>query len=179
MELPLYQIDAFADRPFSGNPAAVVPLDAWLDDALMQAIAEENNLSETAFYVPEGDGFRIRWFTPVSEVDLCGHATLASAFLVFDVLGYGREQVCFESRSGPLYVRREGPRLMMDFPAQPGVPCDPSPALIGGLGVEPEAVFAADDYMAVLSSEEAVAGVKPRYDYLRRLDRRGVIVTAK
>src|SRR5436305_10258883 len=119
MQFPIYQIDAFVtERPFSGNPAAVCPLDAWLSDAVMQAIAAENNLSETAFFVPEGEGHRLRWFTPVAEVDLCGHATLASAYVVFRFLASGLAEVAFQTQqAGVLRVRRDGDLLAMDFPS--------------------------------------------------------------
>jgi PhzF family phenazine biosynthesis protein len=123
MEISLYQIDAFASKLFEGNPAAVCPLDGWLPEKTMQAIAAENNLSETAFFVPRGNGFHIRWFTPKSEVDLCGHATLASAYVLFDFLAYEKDQIEFESKSGVLTVTRDNDWLVMNFPAQPPVPC--------------------------------------------------------
>src|SRR5690606_31773804 len=116
MKAPLYQIDAFADRVFEGNPAAVVPLSEWPADALMQAIAADNNLAEPAFLVPEGKGYRPRRFTPAVEVDLCSHATLASAHVLFSHLGYARPEICFETRSDTLIVRREGDILAMHFP---------------------------------------------------------------
>jgi predicted PhzF superfamily epimerase YddE/YHI9 len=178
MKLPLYQVDAFTGDIFHGNPAAVCPLDEWLDDAVLQAIAAENNLSETAFFVPLGENYRLRWFTPVSEVDLCGHATLASAFVVFTHLDSGREEVVFETRSGPLGVVRAGDALSMDFPVLRASPCAPPGDLIVGLGAEPRAVLAADDYMAVFDDESAVRALHPEMEPLRRLDRRGVIATA-
>lgn len=116
MKLTLYQIDAFASKPFEGNPAAICPLDAWLPDELMQSIATENNLSETAFFVPTSTGFHIRWFTPVHEVDLCGHATLASAYVIFNFLGHENQEVVFESKSGNLIVKRNNDWLEMNFP---------------------------------------------------------------
>src|SRR5207248_2809295 len=123
MRVPLYQIDAFADGPFTGNPAAVCPLDAWLPDQFMQAIAAENNLSETAFFVPEADGYRLRWFTPTTEVDLCGHATLAAAFVVFRWLSPQRNEVTFQTQqAGPLRVARDGDLLALDFPARAALP---------------------------------------------------------
>src|SRR5487761_471646 len=124
MRLPLYQIDAFADRPFTGNPAAVCPLESWLPDALMQAIAAENNLSETAFFVPEGEGYHLRWFTPTTEVDLCGHATLAAAHVVFRFLAPRLQRVLFHTEeAGTLTVGRDGDLLALDFPARPPAPC--------------------------------------------------------
>ncbi len=127
MQLKLYQIDAFASKLFEGNPAAVCPLTEWLPEKTMQAIATENNLSETAFFMPEGDKFTIRWFTPDGEVDLCGHATLASAYVLFNLLGHEQEKIEFDSRSGILAVTREKEWLKMDFPCQPPVPCDLPP----------------------------------------------------
>src|ERR1700719_3466774 len=124
MRIPLYQIDAFAERPFTGNPAAVCPLDAWLPEDMMQAIAAENNLSETAFFVPEGEGYRLRWFTPSTEVDLCGHATLAAAFVIFRWTSPERRSVTFETKeAGPLTVARNGDLLALDFPSRPPTPC--------------------------------------------------------
>ena len=176
--LPLYQVDAFADGPFTGNPAAVVPLEDWLDDALMQAIALENNLSETAFFVPEDDGFRIRWFTPAAEVDLCGHATLASAWVLFNERGHRGDTVRFRSRSGDLPVTRKGDWLTLDFPLRRPTSVARLPELVQGLGRAPAELLAAADYMAVFASEEEVASLRPDFELLARLDRRGVIVTA-
>ena len=122
MKIPIYQIDAFTSRVFGGNPAAVCPLESWLDDATLQAIAAENNLSETAFFVGRDGKYDIRWMTPAAEVDLCGHATLASGWVVFNRLESGRDEVEFGSRSGPLKVVREGDLLALDFPARPPEP---------------------------------------------------------
>lgn len=178
MKIRLYQVDAFASRAFSGNPAAVCPLDAWLDDSLLQAIADENNLSETAFFVPDGDGFALRWFTPTTEIDLCGHATLASAHVLFNILGYAGERIRFRTRSGELVVERAGTALAMDFPALPPRPCPAPPALLAGLGATPTAILAADDYIAVFDDEASVRALAPDFACFRRLDRRGVVVTA-
>lgn len=178
MKIRLYQVDAFADRVFEGNPAAVCPLDAWLDDRMLQAIAEENNLSETAFFVPTERGFQLRWFTPLVEVDLCGHATLAAAYIIFDKLGYPGEEIPFETRSGRLTVSRRGAMLAMDFPACPPARCVPLPELLDGIGVRPVEVLAADDYVVVLDCEETVRDLSPDLTKLRGLDRRGVCVTA-
>ena len=133
MKLPLYQVDAFADAPFQGNPAAVCPLGKWLPDELMQAIAEENNLSETAFYVGKDGEYELRWFTPAKEVDLCGHATLAAAHIIFESPEFNGDHILFHSRSGPLKVSRSGKLLELDFPAQPGEPCEAPALLIDGL----------------------------------------------
>lgn len=181
MKLPLYQVDSFTDELFHGNPAAVVPLEEWLDDERMQSIAAENNLSETAFFVPEADGFHLRWFTPTAEVDLCGHATLASAWVLFHELEPGRDAVRFRTRSGELTVTRGDEALEMDFPARPATPReDPPAALIEGLGEEPEAVLAATrDYLVVYGSEVQVRKLKPDFRRLRTVDRLGVIVTAE
>ncbi len=182
MELPIYQVDAFSGKVFAGNPAAVCPLDGPLDAALMQAIAAENNLSETAFFHPEGDGFRIRWFTPMSEIDLCGHATLASAWVLFEELGHSRPEVRFASQSGPLVVTRgsEPGLLRMDFPAWAPRPAAPSRALVEGLrGPEPVEVLATRDWLVVYDSEEDVLQLEPDMEKLKGLDRLGVIVTAK
>ena len=179
MQLKLYQVDAFASHVFAGNPAAVVPLDSWLDDAVLQAIATENNLSETAYTVPEGAGYRLRWFTPSAEVALCGHATLGTAYVLFkNGLAKG-EAIAFETRSGRLGVRREGDELVMDFPAVPCRPVEPPSALIEGLGCRPVEFYAGPDYMAVLRSEDEVRAVRPKFRALEALDLRGVIVTAR
>jgi PhzF family phenazine biosynthesis protein len=179
MQLRLYQVDAFASRVFAGNPAAVVPLDSWLDDVTLQAIATENNLSETAYTVPEGGGFGLRWFTPNAEVDLCGHATLGTAYVLFRTGMAKGERVSFETRSGTLAVTRDGEALAMDFPAVPSEPIEPPAALIEGLGASPRETLAGTDYMVVLDGEDAVRGLRPNMRALERLDRRGVIVTAK
>ncbi len=179
MKIPLYQVDAFASRVFSGNPAAVCPLASWPDDALLQAIAAENNLSETAFLVG-GDGrYAIRWFTPKHEVDLCGHATLASAFVVFERMERGRRTVAFESQSGPLAVERRDDLLYLDFPSRPPQECAVSPDLVPALGLQPFAVLASRDYLVIYATEDEVRSVKPDMASLERLDRLGVIVTAR
>jgi len=178
MEIPIYQIDAFTSRVFSGNPAAVCPLEAWLDEGLMQGIAQENNLSETAFFVPDGDGYHIRWFTPVAEVDLCGHATLASAFVLFEYLAPSKDQVTFHSRSGKLTVKKDKDLLAMDFPSRPPGPCKTPPALIKALGKAPLEVLAAEDYFVVFSNEQEIMDLEPDMSGLKKVDLRGVITTA-
>lgn len=178
MKLKQFQVDAFARRVFEGNPAAVCPLDAWLPDATLQAIALENNLSETAFFVPAGPGFHLRWFTPVAEVDLCGHATLATAHVLFEELGYKGQAIEFMTRSGRLIVERRAGMLVMDFPAQPPVPCDAPAALLAGLGAPPIEVLAADDYVVVFDDEEIVRTLTPDMAKLSTLALRGVCVTA-
>ncbi len=177
--LPLYQIDAFTCKVFGGNPAAVVPLESWLDDALMQRIAAENNLSETAFLVKEEEHYRIRWFTPTSEVDLCGHATLASAYVLFNILGVKAPVIVFDSRSGLLHVSREEERLVMDFPAQTPSPCETPEAVIKAFAMAPVACYKAMDYIAVFENEADILHVTPDVTALKALDLRGVIITAK
>ncbi|MGB0631359.1 MAG: PhzF family phenazine biosynthesis protein [Alphaproteobacteria bacterium] len=176
--LDIFQIDAFADAVFGGNPAAVCPLTEWLPDGLMQAIAAENNLSETAFFVAAEDGYDLRWFTPSLEVELCGHATLATAFLILTRLTPEADAVRFETRSGRLDVVRDGDRFFLDFPAYPGDAVACPPALSDGLGVEPHTVIAGPNYMAVLETEDAVAGLQPDMPVLEKLHPRGVIATA-
>jgi PhzF family phenazine biosynthesis protein len=178
VKLPLYQVDAFADRLFSGNPAAVCPLPAWLDDALLQAIADENNLSETAFTVAEGKGYRLRWFTPAAEVDLCGHATLAAAHVLFQHEGALGDELRFSTRSGELCVRRRGDELHMDLPAALPEPVEDGVDWQRILGVLPSATLAAYDDVIVLDSEAAVRGLQPDMAAMGQLSRRGVVVTA-
>ena len=179
MRIPLYQIDSFATELFRGNPAAVCPLEEWLDDETLQAIAAENNLSETAFFVPEEGGWRLRWFTPGTEVDLCGHATLAAAWVLFERAGGTGDSVRFVTRSGPLTVRRDDDLLVMDFPARPPEPKEAPRALIEGLGAEPEEVRASErDYLVRYAEEDDIRKLRPDYGRLRALDRLSVIVTA-
>ncbi len=178
MRLRIFQIDAFTDAVFGGNPAAVCPLDAWLDDATLQAIALENNLSETAFLVPANGAYDLRWFTPLAEVDLCGHATLASAQVVFQHLRPGAGSVAFDTRSGRLAVSRGEDGLTMDFPALAAHPADPPTDLIAGLGAEPAAAYADMDHLALFETEAEVRALAPDLRALGRLDRRGVIVSA-
>ncbi|MGE5814839.1 MAG: PhzF family phenazine biosynthesis protein [Acidobacteriota bacterium] len=179
MKLPMYQVDAFADRVFGGNPAAVCPLETWLPDKVLQAIAAENNLAESAFFVREGSDYRLRWFTPVAEVDLCGHATLASADVLFRILGYEGRVIRFQTRSGILEVERRDEMYAMDFPATVPAECEASPVLIEALGVTPQATLKAFDHVAVLESEQQVRALSPSFARLAELDLRGVIVTAR
>jgi PhzF family phenazine biosynthesis protein len=181
-ELQLYQVDAFTDRVFSGNPAAVVPLERWLDERLMQRIANENNLAETAFFVPDDEGagsFEIRWFTPMTEVPLCGHATLATAAVVDRRLRPARWPIRFSSASGPLQVDRAGDGFELDFPANDPAPVPTPPGLADALGADVgECLLARDFYLAVLASEAAVAGIAPDFRRIREVAGNGVIVTA-
>ena len=176
MKLPIFQIDAFADVLFQGNPAAVCPLDSWLPDKVLQSIAEENNLAETAFYVRKNDHYDLRWFTPTKEVDLCGHATLAAAHVLFGLNGFNK--ITFQTRSGTLHVLREDNLLTLDFPAQVGVPCEIPTGMVEALGRKPHACYRAMDYLAVFDNEEEVVAMTPDFRRLTVLDLRGVIVTA-
>lgn len=158
---PLYQVDAFAEGVFSGNPAAVVPLDAWLPDGVLAAIAEENNLSETAFFVPVPGGYHLRWFTPSFEIDLCGHATLAAAWVIFQELGFKGERIRFESKSGPLFVEREGDLLALDFPSWPPEPVEVTEAMRRAFGAEPLEAWAGRDLLCVFADEDTVRELRP------------------
>jgi len=179
MQIPIYQVDAFAKRLFAGNPAAVCPLDEWLPDDKLQSIALENNLAETAYFVPNGDGrYKLRWFTPAVEVDLCGHATLASAFVIMTELNPSVREARFETRSGELVVTREGDLLSMDLPSRPPGEISFPPELVDALGGNPEAVLGARDYMVVYRTEAEVRALKPNMEVLKQLDRFAVIVTA-
>ena len=178
MNIEIYQIDAFANQPFEGNPAAVCPLDSWLPDELMQSIAAENNLSETAFFVPEGEGFSIRWFTPSAEVALCGHATLASAFVLFDILNFEGNRIDFNSKSGTLPVSRKGNLLILDFPSQPPELCDTPSEIIDALGVFPIECLKTDDYVVILENAQQVRTASPNFEILRGVDCRAVIISA-
>jgi len=179
MRLPLYQIDAFATRPFVGNPAAVMPLDSWLPDELLQAIAVENNLAETAFILKEASGWHIRWFTTLAEIDLCGHATLASAWLILHEIEPEAPSVVFQSRSGLLAVEREGEELVLDLPAMPSRSAPELTDLLEeALGVRPLEVFLARDVMAVLPDEATVRSVRPDYAVLAKLPALATHITA-
>ena len=181
MRLPLYQVDAFASEVFSGNPAAVCLLDAWLNDIQLQAIAAENNLSETAFLVRNDDGFDLRWFTPVTEVALCGHGTLASAFVLFVCQKWPEETIRFRTRkSGQLVVTRRNDLLEMDFPARPAHAVNPPTGLCEALQVQPREVLgSAEDILVVLDSERIVRELSPNFTALGEVECRGIIVTAK
>lgn len=178
MELPLFQVDAFADGLFSGNPAAICPLESWLPDATLQAIANENNLSETAFFVRNSHSFQLRWFTPACEVDLCGHATLASAYVLFHELNEPGDTLRFETKSGELTVRRDGDRLALDFPARPPQPIEPDPRLVTALGGSPMEILAARDYLVRYKTAEEVRQLAPDMELLKKIDRFAFIVTA-
>jgi PhzF family phenazine biosynthesis protein len=178
MKIRCFIVDAFASEPFQGNPAAVCPLDKWLDEAVMQNIAMENNLSETAFFVPRGNDYDLRWFTPAVEIDLCGHATVAAAFILYSELGVSGSAIRFHSRSGVLTVTRNRDLLTLDFPSRPPSACTVPESLIRGLGKKPAEVLKARDYFAVFESEEEVRSLKPDFALLGTLDEK-VITTAR
>ena len=179
MRIPIYQVDAFTSELFHGNPAAVCPLEQWLPDGLMQKIAAENNLSETAFFVPQADGYQLRWFTPTTEVDLCGHATLASAFVIAHILKPRIRRIAFTSKSGPLAVDVDGDLIRLDFPADPPRPVAAPPDLEQALGIKPREVLAARiKYLLVVASEAEVRGLSPDMNALAQLKHQGVIVSA-
>jgi PhzF family phenazine biosynthesis protein len=180
MKIPLFIVDAFTDTLFSGNPAAVCPLEEWPDDGILQSIAIENNLSETAFFLKEEKTYDLRWFTPAVEVDLCGHATLASAHVLFHHLGYDAPQINFQSRSGELVVKNEDEMLVMDFPAFEAAPIDTPDGLAKGLGLTPQQVLQAPNtYMAVYENEEDILSLSPDFNLIEALDMGCVIVTAR
>lgn len=176
--IPLYQVDAFTDTPFAGNPAAVCLYEVWLPDDVLQRIAAENNLSETAFLVPLGEGWELRWFTPTTEVDLCGHATLASAYVLFHEVDPELEDVLFHTKSGDLHVTRDGDEIVLDFPARFAEACEAPPALAEALGATPVEVRAVEHwYLAVFEKEADVAGLDPDMRKVEGLGR-SVIATA-
>ncbi len=180
MKIKIYQIDAFADKIFSGNPAAVCPLNEWLPDELLQNIAMENNLAETAFYVNEKEGLRIRWFTPTIEVDLCGHATLATAFVLFYHENYSGEKIVFNSRSGPLTITKSDEVLTLNFPVDTLVEVNSIPELEQGLGVKPLKTFKGKtDFMLVFENEDQIKNMNPDFKLIGTVNTRGIIVTAK
>ena len=179
MKLNCYHLDAFTGKIFGGNSAAVCPLDAWLPETTMQKIAAENNLAETAYFVPRGNEFDLRWFTPAVEVDLCGHATLAAAFILFTERKFSGQIIRFHSRSGPLAVTRDGDVLILDFPARPPQPCPLPEALVRGLGRKPAQILKSRDYFAVFDSADEVRALRPDFAALKTLDCLGTIVTAR
>jgi PhzF family phenazine biosynthesis protein len=178
MKIPIYQVDAFTNELFRGNPAAVCPLEEWPPDERLQAIAAENNLSETAFFARKGDCYELRWFTPAIEVDLCGHATLAAASVILEHLDTSIQKVDFSTKSGMLTVERDGPLLSMDFPARPASACDAPADLVEGLGAEPEATLMSRDYLVVYDSAEKITSLRPDMARLLKVEGLGVIATA-
>ncbi len=179
MKLPIYQIDAFSNKIFGGNPAAVCPLDRWLPDDLLQNIAKENNLYATSFILEEDGEFHIRWFTPTVELDLCGHATLASAYVIFNIFGNTSNKITFQSKSGVLYVSRDENWLVMDFPFVQPITCEVPNEIIEAFGKVPIEVLKSYDYMVVFEKEKDILSLSPNLNLLENIDGRGVIVTSK
>jgi len=178
MKLNLYQIDAFASKVFQGNPAAVIPLKNWLADETLQLIAQENNLSETAFFCFSDDYYEIRWFTPNSEVELCGHATLAAAYVIFNILNIKSNQIIFKSLSGLLIVKKIDDLFRLDFPSQKVKKCDMPKLLSEALGDLVVDCYQNEDYLVIFDNENVLAKIKPDFNKLSMLDLRGVIITA-
>lgn len=175
---PIYKVDAFTSKLFGGNPAAVCPLDAWLPEDIMQKLAAENNLSETAFFVKEGSQYHIRWFTPEYEIDLCGHATLASAFIIFNHLFHPSESLKFTSKSGLLEVNRKGDLIELNFPTRMPSPAEAPEALLKSFNITPSEVFKSRDYFLVFKNENEILSLAPDFIYLNKVDTIGIIVTA-
>ncbi len=179
MELPIFQVDAFTGQVFSGNPAAVCPLVTWLPDEMLQSIAAENNLAETAFFVRTGERFHLRWFTPACEVDLCGHATLATAFVLFSEMGEQSDRLYFDTKSGELTVQRVGNKLALDFPSRPPQPVEVDGGLVSALGgPEPLEILAARDYLIRYETAAQVRSLRPNMEALKGIDRFAFIATA-
>lgn len=178
MNIPIYQIDAFTDEPFKGNPAAVCPLQEWLPDDLLQNIASENNLSETAFFVDKGDHFHLRWFTPTLEVDLCGHATLASAYVLYNYLDYNWDSVCFRTQAGDLIISRQGDQLAMDFPAWNAESMDVPDELVQAFAKRPLEALKSRDCIVLFESQQDILDLKPEFTLLEKLDWLCTIATA-
>ena len=179
MHLSIFQVDAFTKKTFGGNPAAICPLDEWLDAETMQRIALENNLSETAFFVKNQDVYDLRWFTPTFEIDLCGHATLASAFVLFELLGAKENILRFQTKSGILTVEKENDLLVLDFPSRPAESCEIPENLVEAIGRAPKEVLKSRDYLMVYESEDEVREINPNFAELLKIDTHAVIVTAK
>jgi PhzF family phenazine biosynthesis protein len=170
-------VAAFTNRPFAGNPAAVCFLDGWLPDEQMQAIAAENNLAETAFLVSREGNFDLRWMTPTVEVDLCGHATLASAHVLFQHRGHSSSPIRFQTKSGELTVDRAGERLVLDFPSLPAKSVEVTDEIRAALGAKPAALLRGRDYIAIFGSQKEVADIQPDLPRAAALDAQGIVVT--
>lgn len=178
LKLKIYQIDAFSKKVFEGNPAAVCPLDSWISDELMQKIAEENNLAETAFFVKTDEKFDLRWFTPTKEVNLCGHATLASAYVIFNYLNYKKKTIEFNSKSGLLKVSQENELITMDFPVEIPTPCKTPQSIIDAFEIQPKEVLQCVDYIVVFEDGIDITKLVPNLEELKKLDLRGVCITS-
>jgi len=179
MTLPIYQVDAFSSKVFGGNPAAVCPLEYWPETNLMQSIAAENNLAETAYFVKKENYYELRWFTPETEVDLCGHATLASAYVIFNLLKSKSEKIIFQTQSGTLEVTKRNDLLVMNFPSRKPVPTTIPDGVIEALGKEPKEVLHSRDMLLLYESEEEILALQPNFNLLGKIDCFGYIVTAK
>jgi len=179
MKLTLYQIDAFTDTLFKGNPAAVIPLEEWIEEDLMQDLAQENNLAETVFFVPRGDAYEIRWFTPAAEINLCGHATLASAYTLYNILGYNKPGITFHSKSGPLRISRNGDLISLDFPSwKPELFTEYPAELQQALGIkEIVAVYKNRDLLVELNNETDVQNADPDFTLIKKTGYK-IIITA-
>jgi len=180
MEFPIYQVDAFTSDVFKGNPAAVVPLQKWLPDDVMQNIALENNLAETAFFIPDGDGFHLRWFTPTVEVDLCGHATLATSWVIYNVLNYDKDTIKFKSLSGDLIVYKSANGLTLDFPIWKHTKVDIDERITDALGHKPDELYHGPDWLVIYNDPKTIENMNPDMSKLSKISEcRGVIATAK
>ena len=180
ISLKIYHVNAFSSGAFTGNPAAVIPLDFWLSDSIMQKLAAQNNLSETAFFVKTTEGYHIRWFTPTTEVNLCGHATLASAFVIFDILNYQGDSLVFDSKSGSLFVSKNNGNIYLNFPAVLVEEVQELAGIEVAMGELPSKIYKADDdYLLLFENEEIVASLSPNFSLLSKIDARGIIVTSK
>ncbi|MDP3148055.1 MAG: PhzF family phenazine biosynthesis protein [Ignavibacteria bacterium] len=179
MKLPIYQVDAFTSKLFGGNPAAVCPLESWLEESVLQSIAAENNLAETAFFVKKENYYELRWFTPEAEVDLCGHATLASAFVIFHVLKSGSDKITFQTQSGILEVTKRNELLVMNFPSRKPVETEISDGLIEAIGKKPKEVLQSRDLLLVYETEEDILSLQPDFSLLKKINCFGYIATAK
>jgi PhzF family phenazine biosynthesis protein len=179
MKIPLYHVDAFTKKVFGGNPAAVCPLENWLDNKTLQSIAAENYLSETSFFVRSGTAYELRWFTPVSEIDLCGHGTLAAAHVLVNHLGYKDSDISFSSKSGPLDVSIKEALITLNFPSRKPIKIETPSLLVKGLGAEPTEVLKSRDYYAVFENPQDILNLKPNFEILMKFDCLGICVTAK
>ena len=179
MKISIFQVDAFTSELFRGNPAAVCPLESWIDDNTLQLGASENNLSETAFFVRENDGYRIRWFTPVCEVDLCGHATLASAYIIFNEIDRTVSNIKFFSNSGKLSVTKDSDLILLDFPSLPPKISHNPENIYSAFNIKPTEVLQADDYLLIYDNQEKIENILPDLSILKEVDLRGVIVSSK
>ena len=178
MKYNIYQVDAFAEKLFGGNPAAVVPLEHWLPDAVLQQIAAENNLAETAFFVKTNEAYHLRWFTPENEINLCGHATVATAFVMYQFLSYAGEEIIFESKSGKLTVHRKEDLFILNFPAYQISPVEVTNDILAAVGKTPTEAFQMNnDLMLVYHDEPSVKMLNPDFGKMKQCVPRAILVT--